>query len=109
VVISYGQAAVLRHLGQTLPLSQWTELRNDLISNDALGQRGLELGVGDLIITQEGTPVVSSKMIACTFAAIIGAVQQDAGVDAAVTVMRHLGLFNHPYLMVTLQSIFCIP
>jgi ribonuclease-3 len=42
-------------------------------------------------------------MVATTLEAIIGAVFQDGGDEAAMRVIEHLGFFNHRFLTVTLQ------
>jgi ribonuclease-3 len=44
-------------------------------------------------------------MVAMTFEAIIGAVFQDGGDEAAVRAMERLGFLDHPYLVVMLQSL----
>ncbi|EUC42798.1 hypothetical protein COCMIDRAFT_28652 [Bipolaris oryzae ATCC 44560] len=81
--------------------AQWTQLRNDLISNDALAHRGYTVGIDQVIITASSTPTVSPKMVAATFGAIIGAVHEDGGDAAVHKVMQHLGFFDHALLTVT--------
>ncbi|KAJ4295131.1 hypothetical protein N0V90_007141 [Kalmusia sp. IMI 367209] len=59
-------------------------------------------GLGRVIFTNEGhvgTPGVN--MIATTFEAIMAAVYQDGGQEARETVIDHVGLGNHPTLLVT--------
>jgi ribonuclease-3 len=76
-----------------------------MISNDALAERGYRHGVDSCIFMANGTRARSPKMVAMTLEAIIGAVFQDGGDEAAVRAMEHLGLLDHPYLVVMLQSL----
>lgn len=72
-----------------------------MISNDSLARRGYNAGIDKVIITASSTPHVSPKMVATTFAAIMGAVHEDGGDTAVHKVMQHLGFFNHTLLTVT--------
>jgi ribonuclease-3 len=83
--------------------AQWTQLRNDIISNDALARRGYTTGVDNVVIKAPSTPTLSSRMVATAVAAIIGAVHEDGGDDAVHSVMQHLGFFDHALLTVTSQ------
>jgi ribonuclease-3 len=89
--------------GNLLNTSDWNTLRNDMLSNDNLAQRGYSLGVGSCVFCNEGT-TVSAKMVAGTLQAIVGAVHQDGGDDAVLRVIEHLGFTQHPLLMVTLLT-----
>ncbi|EMD69446.1 hypothetical protein GGP41_004565 [Bipolaris sorokiniana] len=86
---------------EALSPAQWTQLRNDMISNDSLARRGYNSGIDKVIITASSTPHVSPKMVATTLAAIMGAVHEDGGDTAVHKVMQHLGFFNHTLLTVT--------
>ncbi|KAF2186169.1 hypothetical protein K469DRAFT_542400, partial [Zopfia rhizophila CBS 207.26] len=73
--------AVLGDAVQANPyrLVAWTVLRNHALDNIGLSQRGYELGIQNCIIIGESVVFASKKMIATTFEAIIGAVQEDGG------------------------------
>ncbi|KNG52765.1 ribonuclease [Stemphylium lycopersici] len=88
---------------RVLSQAQSTALRNETLANTVLADRGYDIGIDKIIITAEGTPAVSPKMVATTLEAIIGAVHQDGGDEAAHKLMEHLGFFNHTLLMVTSQ------
>ena len=88
--------------GKELNASDWTTLREDMLSNDNLARRGYHYGIGALVYCNVGT-VVSAKMVASTLEAIIGAVYRDGGDTAVLQVIRHLGFFEHRLLMVTLH------
>lgn len=74
-------------------------MRNDILSNDKLAQRGYSLGINACVFCNQGT-VVSAKMVASTLEAIVGAVYHDGGDDAVLRVIDHLGFTDHPLLMV---------
>jgi hypothetical protein len=88
----------------------WDRARQEILSNANLFQLGTKLGLGAVIFTSAahyGPPGLN--MIATTFEALFGAIYKDGG-DAAVTaVIEHLGLDNHPSLMVTVKPFFCTP
>jgi len=73
------------------PPARWTTIRNEILGNDGLADRGYALGVVQCIFVADGTYRKSPKMIATTLEAIIGAVFQDGGDDAVMRVMKHLG------------------
>ncbi|KAI4713529.1 hypothetical protein J4E89_000975 [Alternaria sp. Ai002NY15] len=89
--------------GQVLSQAQWTQMRNDALSNDALARRAYQVGLDECVITADSKPVVSPKMAATTFEAVIGAVYQDGGDAAVQRVMQSLGFFDHELLTVTSQ------
>ncbi|KAJ4357102.1 hypothetical protein N0V95_002758 [Ascochyta clinopodiicola] len=89
--------------GNELTPTDWTILRNDILSNESLGQRGYTLKIDTLVCCNPGT-LVSAKMVAATLEALIGAVHQDGGDDAALRVIKHLGFTEHRLLMVTLHN-----
>lgn len=84
-------------------MNHWTTLRLDISANDKLAQRGFNIGLDRCVITDVGNPRVTSKMMATTFAALIGAVYQDGGDEAVNTVVVKLGLLNHDLLTVMFQ------
>ncbi|KAG9194035.1 ribonuclease III [Alternaria panax] len=84
--------------GQARSQAQWTQLRNDMLSNDALAPRGYQAGLDELVIVADSRPAVSPKMVATSLEAIIGAVYHDGGDEAALRVMNSLGFFDHPLL-----------
>jgi ribonuclease-3 len=90
--------------GQALSAAQWTQLRNESLSNHALARRGYRVDLDKHVIVADGTPVVSPKTVATTLEAIIGAVYQDGGDEAVERVMRSLGFFDHPLLTVMSQT-----
>jgi ribonuclease-3 len=85
--------------------AQWTQLRNDLISNAALARRGYEIGIDWIVTVGSNNPAMSGRMVATTLEAIIGAVQQDGGDDAVNQAIEHLELFDHALLTVTFRPI----
>ncbi|EUC30790.1 hypothetical protein COCCADRAFT_39015 [Bipolaris zeicola 26-R-13] len=89
---------------EALSPAQWTQLRNDIISNDALARRGYNAGIDKVIITASSTLNVSPKMVAATLGAIVGAVHEDGGDAAVHNVMEHLGFFDH--ILLTVMSLF---
>ncbi|KAF2713010.1 ribonuclease III, partial [Pleomassaria siparia CBS 279.74] len=83
----------------------WTELRNDILGNAGLSQRGDDLGIGSLVISSHGyNGPASAKMVATTFEALVGAVYLDGGDDAVMHVVEHLGLNQHPSLQNRTQA-----
>ncbi|KAL1798162.1 hypothetical protein ACET3X_002199 [Alternaria dauci] len=90
--------------GRVRSQAQWTQLRNDTLSNDALARRGYDIGLDKCVIVAESRPAVSPKMVATTLEAVIGAVYQDGGDDAVERVMRELGFFDHALLTVTSRT-----
>ncbi|OAL57368.1 hypothetical protein IQ07DRAFT_484764, partial [Pyrenochaeta sp. DS3sAY3a] len=84
--------------GRRLPLCNWTELRNDVLSNSALADRGYGLRLDECIFINPGTLYISSPMVAMTFEAVFGAVCRDGGDGAVQGVMQRLGFFEHPFL-----------
>jgi len=96
---------VLMVSGQVLSQAQWTQMRNDALSNDALARRAYRVGLDECVITADSKPVVSPKMAATTFEAVIGAVYQDGGDAAVQRVMQSLGFFDNELLTVTSQTL----
>jgi ribonuclease-3 len=94
---------------KVLSEAQWTQLRNDLISNAALARRGYEIGIDRVVIVGSNNPAVSGRMVATTLEAIIGAVHQDGGNDAVNQVIEHLELFDHRLLTVTFRPLHFPP
>jgi ribonuclease-3 len=92
--------------GITHAPTRWTTLRKELLSNEALGKRGEDLGVHHCVYVAGGMYAKSNKMVATALAAIIGAVYQDAGDEAVTRVIEHLGFLNHRILTVTLQFLY---
>ncbi|KAF2124491.1 ribonuclease III [Dothidotthia symphoricarpi CBS 119687] len=86
--------------GHARSLSDWTTARNDLLSNDALAQRGYDLGVDGCVILSPGMHTVSRKMVASSVEAIVGAVYRDGGDSAVLCVIEKLGFFDHRLLLV---------
>lgn len=87
--------------GHSSQLESYNEIRNELVSNKALGERGFQLGLDRFVIANPGT-TVSPKMVADAFEAIVGAVSLDAGdhaLDAVYQVLEHTGFFEHPMLV----------
>jgi len=72
--------------------------------NDALARRAHQVGLDECVITADSKPVVSPKMAATTFEAVIGAVYQDGGNAAVQRVMQSLGFFDHELPAVTSQN-----
>jgi ribonuclease-3 len=92
-------------LDKTFSPAQWTIIRNELLSNDALAQRGFDHGVEQCVFVADGTYRKTSKMVATTLEAIIGAILEDGGDDAVMRVITHLGFFDHRFLTVTFSSL----
>jgi ribonuclease-3 len=90
--------------GEVLSNAQWTSMRNELLSNDALARRAYKAGIDECVITADSNPAVSPRMVATALEAVIGAVYQDGGNDAVQRVMQSLGFFDHPLLTVTFQT-----
>ncbi|KAH7066392.1 ribonuclease III domain-containing protein, partial [Paraphoma chrysanthemicola] len=84
--------------GEANSPERWTTLRNEMISNDALAQRGYQLGVDRCVYVAEGVYAKTAKMVATTLEAIVGAVLEDGGDDAVMRVIQHLGFLNHRFL-----------
>jgi ribonuclease-3 len=97
------RCGVLTITGRVRSQAQWTQLRNETLSNDALARRGYQAGLDRCVIVADSTPAVSPKMVATTLEALIGAVYQDGGDDAVHRVMRSLGFFDNTLLTVTSQ------
>jgi ribonuclease-3 len=87
----------------------WTTLRNEILGNDGLAARGYDLGVDECIFVADGTYRKSPKMVATTVEAIIGAVIEDAGDDAVLRVITHLGFLEHRFLAVTFRPLLFPP
>jgi hypothetical protein len=83
----------------------WTTLRNEILGNDGLAARGYDVGVDKCIFVADGTYHKSPKMVATTLEAIIGAVFEDGGDEAAMRVIKHLGFLEHRFLTVTFRSL----
>ena len=82
--------------GHSSLLESYNEIRNELVTNKALGERGFQLGLDRFVIANPGT-AVSKKMMANAFEAIVGAVSVDAGdnaLDAVYRVLEHTGFFE---------------
>ncbi|KAJ4318683.1 hypothetical protein N0V94_004300 [Neodidymelliopsis sp. IMI 364377] len=90
--------------GSELTLADWTTLRNDMVSNENLARVGYALGIDTCVFCNEGT-VVSAKMVTNTVEAIVGAIYQDGGDDAATRVIIHLGLTQHGLIMVMFNTL----
>jgi ribonuclease III len=101
---SFGVRDVLIDTDDRRTATRWGMLRNDLISNNALAERGYGHGVDSCIFSENVTVTRSPKMVAMALKAIIGAIFQDGGDEAAVRAMEHLGLLDHPHLVVKLRS-----
>ena len=99
-------AAILTVSGNAQSPSRWTTIRNDILGNDGLAQRGHELGIDKCIFLNDGTYSKTPKMVATTLEAIIGAVFQDGGDAVVMRVIEHLGFLDHSFLTVTLQSLY---
>ncbi|RAR02638.1 ribonuclease iii [Stemphylium lycopersici] len=88
--------------GQGSPRRAFNALRNDLVTNEALGTRGFQLGLDRFVLLNLATTTVSMNMMANTFEAIVGAVYLDAGdnaLEAVYNVLEHTGFFEHPMLV----------
>jgi ribonuclease-3 len=98
-------SCIVTSKGNVYPITSWDALRNSLVDNTALAQRGLDLGLDAFIVTNPGTNASRSpNMVARAFEAIIGAVFLDAGdqgLQAVHDVLEHIGFFDHPMLSVT--------
>lgn len=75
-----------------------------MLSNDHLSAVGFAHGLADCVILNQGTTSVSSKTMATTVEALLGAVYLDAGRNALVSVLTVLGLI-HPFLQVVMFHI----
>ncbi|KAF2118211.1 ribonuclease III domain-containing protein [Lophiotrema nucula] len=93
------------NFGNIQPPLVWTRIRNDALGNDGLGRLGEQLGVGSVIVVAAGfMQRPTMNMLATTLEALVGAVYQDGGEDAVSRVVEHLGLDQHPDLMVTCKG-----
>lgn len=80
--------------------TNWTTIRNDQLSNENLSQRGHNLGIESLVFSNQGAATAASpKMVAATLQAIIGAVYQDGGDEAALRVVHNLAFTEHRLLV----------
>jgi dsRNA-specific ribonuclease len=82
-----------------------TTLRNALTDNKTLKQRGARFGLDKCVMMEggHGQREVSTRCMATTVEALVGAVHLDAGgggagYDAVRKVMEHLGFFDHEML-----------
>lgn len=73
-------------------------MRNDVLSNSTLADRGYRLRLDECIFVNPGISTISSAMVAMTFEAVFGAVCRDGGDGAVHGVMQRLGFFEHPFL-----------
>ncbi|XWW92868.1 hypothetical protein V2A60_000795 [Cordyceps javanica] len=78
----------------------WTSIRTTVLCNDYLAARGFALGLDSCLNKNDGTYVVSKKMMATAVEAILGAVHLDGGDDALRRVLRHLRIVNPDELSV---------
>ncbi|KAH6882498.1 ribonuclease III domain-containing protein [Alternaria rosae] len=87
--------------GERSSLAAWTQMRNDLVSNEKFAERGFNLGLDKLIIMNLGMRSPSNDMVANTFEAVVGAISVDAG-DASFAAVRnaleHMGFLDHALL-----------
>lgn len=90
--------------GRTRDPMQWTMLQNEMLGTDGLARRGLEFGIDRCIFVNQGTFRISSRMDANTIEAIIGAVFEDRGDDAVMTVMKHFGFLGDDLFMFQSQQ-----
>lgn len=72
----------------------WNLTRNEVLSNDALAERGFTNSLDTCVTRNNGTPSVSRKMMATTVEAILGAVHREGGADALGRVMERLGIVD---------------
>ncbi|KAF3003111.1 hypothetical protein E8E13_008238 [Curvularia kusanoi] len=82
-----------------LSKGQWNAcIRNDLVTNERLAERGRKLGLDLCVIGDWGTANVSNGMVATTFEAAIAAIYLDSGKSlyAVESAMKKLGFFDHP-------------
>ncbi|KAI4713528.1 hypothetical protein J4E89_000974 [Alternaria sp. Ai002NY15] len=89
------------HNGERYSLAAWTQMRNDLVSNEKFAERGFSLGLDKLIIMNRGMSSPSNDMVANTFEAIVGAIHvdaRDASFAAVRNALEHMGFFDHPLL-----------
>lgn len=83
---------------------EWTRVQNEVVTNAALGAKGVELGIDKCILSSNG--LAFPKMVATTVEALIGAVMRDAseeagrdaGYAAVEMVVENLGLLEHESL-----------
>lgn len=77
----------------------WTTIEQDTLRNTNLSQIGYIHGLDAAVILNDGTLRVSTKTMATTIEALLGAVYLDGGRDAMYQVLQALGMI-HPFLQV---------
>ncbi|KAF2092796.1 hypothetical protein NA57DRAFT_49569 [Rhizodiscina lignyota] len=102
----YGDAVAASYLCRKwldigLQKSQWDTIRLDVLSNSNLAAVGFVHRLDRCINLNPGTTTVSSRTMATTLEAIMGAVHKDGGDSALGQVMAHLGL-THELLEVVM-------
>jgi hypothetical protein len=75
----------------------WTRKHDDLLSNAALGEAGMQLGIDQCLLIASQAP--SPYTIATGVEAVIGAVMREAGWDRTKQLLRRLVLLRPPVLV----------
>ncbi|KAH8694870.1 hypothetical protein BGW36DRAFT_462567 [Talaromyces proteolyticus] len=93
----YGDTVAQEHLcrqwlGTHLTKGQWTNIRNEILTNENLTRVGFQNGLDRCLTLNRGLSTVSPRMMATAVEAILGAVHRDGGDTALATVMDRLGL-----------------
>jgi len=55
------RCGVLMIAGRVLSQAQWTQLRDNSLSNDALARRAYQIGLDECVITADTKPAVPTK------------------------------------------------